>query len=67
MGFQRHAYRRRSCIFGESDTHANTFSDPNRDSYADGNCDSNAKLNTETQSDSAAAPDSATSTLEARK
>ena len=22
----------------ESDTHANTFSDPNRDSYADGNC-----------------------------
>jgi len=51
MGFQRYAYRRRSCIFGESDTHANTFSDCKRDSYADGdrysdgNCNSNAERN----------------------
>ena len=33
----------------ESDTHANTFSDPNRDSYADsnsyGNCNSNGNCN----------------------
>ena len=63
----------------EPDTHANTFSDPNRDSYADGNC--NARTATPTRdrysngnvtaarptTDATAAPDSGTSTLEVQK
>ena len=61
----------------ESDTHANTFADPNRDSYADadGNCNcdtygythSYSELHAEVSTDAAAAPDTGTSTLEARK
>jgi hypothetical protein len=43
----------------ESDTHANIFSDPNRDSYADGNA--------EVGTDGETSPDSATSTLAVRK
>ena len=31
--------------YSGSDTHANTFSDPNRDSYADGDCDSDGNTN----------------------
>jgi len=50
-----------------SDTHANTFSDPNRDSYADNNCDSNAygysELHAEVSTDAAATPDTGTSTV----
>jgi hypothetical protein len=59
----------RPCI--GSDTHANTFSDPNRDSYADNNCDSNAygysELHAEVSTDAAAAPDAGTSTVEVQK
>ena len=56
----------------KSDTHANTFSDPNRDSYANGNpnsdsySDGNCNSNAEAQTDAAAAPDAVTSTLEVR-
>jgi len=67
MGFQRYAYRRRSCSLGGCQPHANTFSDPNRDSYADGNCNANNNTNSYSystaycyaQSDSAAASDAA--------
>ena len=54
----------------ESDTHANTFFNPNRDSYADGHCNSNAygyselHSHAEVSTDAAAAPDARTSTLE---
>jgi hypothetical protein len=48
----------------ESDTHANTFSDPNRDSHTNGHCNSNAERYCEAQSDSAASPHTGTSTLE---
>ena len=48
----------------ESDTHANTFSDPNRDSYADGNSNSNTERYCETYSDSAASPHARTTPLE---
>ena len=55
----------------EPDTHANTFSDPNRDSYADNNCDSNAygysELHAQVSTHAEAAPDPGTSTLEVRK
>ena len=47
-----------------SDTHANTFFDPNRDSYAHGNCNCNGPA--EVSTDAEAAPDSGTSTLEVR-
>ena len=54
----------------ESDTHANTFSDPNRDSYADGNCNSNSnaygytKLTTRQASPTPqTAPDARTATV----
>jgi hypothetical protein len=58
-----------------SDTHANTFSDPNRDSYSDGNCNSNAygythrysELHAQVSTHAAAAPDADTSTLEIQK
>ena len=67
MGFQRHAYRRRSCSLGGWQPHANTFSDPNRDSYANsnGNCNGNAysELHAEVSTDAAAAPDAGTSTV----
>ena len=67
MGFQRHTYRRRSCSIGESDAHAHTFSDPNRDSYGDCNGHNNTNSYTNSystaycyaQSDSAAASDAA--------
>ncbi len=41
-GWQRLFEHRRQILrrCTESDTHANTFSDPNRDSYADSNCNS---------------------------
>ena len=56
----------------ESDTHANTFSDPNRDSYADGNCNSNtygySELDTHAEvcADSEAAADAGTSPVVGR-
>ena len=56
----------------ESDTHANTFCDANRDSYSDGNCNSNAygytygysELHAQVSTHAAAAPHSGASTLE---
>jgi hypothetical protein len=62
-------YRRKILrLWSGSDTHANTFSDPNRDSYADGNCNCNtygySELHAEVSTDAAAAPDAGTSTLE---
>ena len=55
----------------ESDTHANTFSDPNRDSYGDSNCNANGDTTSDQRPRShtyaAAAPDAGTSTLEVRK
>ena len=65
MGFQRHAYRRRSCIFGESDTHAHTFSEPNRDSYADCNTDTDA-MHGEMFTHAEAAPDSCAASVVGR-
>ena len=66
-GHRRQILRR----WTESDSHANTFSDPNRDSYADNNCDSNAygysELHAEVSTDAAAAPDAGTSTVEVQK
>ena len=61
-----------------SDTHANTFSDPNRDSYAhgDGNCNANSDsdaygnfdpMHREMFTHAEAAPDCGPSTLDARK
>jgi hypothetical protein len=59
----------------ESYSHANTFSEPNRDSYTHGNCNSNAngythgysELHAQVSTHAAAAPDAGTSTLEVRK
>jgi hypothetical protein len=34
-------------LWSGSDTHANTFSDPNSDSYADGNCDTDANADSD--------------------
>ncbi len=63
--------------YTESNTHANTFSDPNRDSYSDsyGDCNCNAygyshgycELNAQVSTYAAAAPDSGTSAIEVRK
>ena len=72
MGKYRRKILRR---WTESDTHANTFSDPNRDSYTDGNGDCNCNAygyselhpHAEVSTDAAAAPDTGTSTLEVRK
>ena len=62
--FQQVEHRRKILRrWTESDTHAHTFSDPNRDSYADGNCDDPAEAAIYAE----AAPDSGTSTLEVRK
>ena len=47
----------------ESDTHANTFSDPNRDSYAHGDRYSDGNGHAEVSTDAASAPDSGTSTV----
>ena len=63
----------------ESDTHANTFSDPNRDSNAHGNCNGNgyrdcncnaygdthgySELHAQVSTDAAATPDTGTSTV----
>ena len=74
-GFEHRRQILRRCTV--SDTHANTFSDPNRDSYTDGNCNATHGDATATptatasprrgSTDAAAAPDAGTSTLEVQK
>ncbi len=52
---------------GGSDTYANTFSDPKRDSYANGDCNSDtygySELHAEVSTHAAAAPHAGTSTV----
>jgi hypothetical protein len=69
---RRHQFQHRRQILRcctESDTHANTFSDPNSDSYAHCNCNSNAHgyrelhAHAEVCADSETSPDARTASV----